>query len=302
MGVIRNIQWIVGRQRATTVIPVALLLIIVLAGFFAPLLAPNDPNFVDLSHKLQGPSAQFPLGTDQLGRCLLSRLLFGTQVSLSLALLIVTACVSIGLVLGSLAGYTGGKVDGIIMRICDAILAIPSLILAISLIAIWGAGWKQMAIALIIVQSVYYTRFIRGMVVNLKQQTYVVAARIMGTSPVRMMTRHIIPNLLPSLFIVVTLEIGWVIMDISALSFLGLGVQSPTPEWGAMINEGKTFIRSHPRLIIAPGVIILCVVALLNIIGETLGDKNGKAFPMRKAAKHSNKLKGGQHEREGNHS
>ncbi|WP_188991525.1 ABC transporter permease [Paenibacillus nasutitermitis] len=261
---------------------VLLLSAIVLAGLCAPFLAPHDPEFVDLTNKLADPSTEFPLGTDQLGRCVLSRLLYGTQVSLSLALLIVGSCLLIGLVIGCLAGYAGGKTDSLVMRCCDAILAIPSLILAISLIAIWGAGWKQMAIALVVVQSVYYARFIRGLVSNLRQQTYIIAARVSGTSPFRLITRHIIPNLLPSLLTVVTLEIGWVIMDISALSFIGLGVQSPTPEWGAMINEGKSFIRSHPRLILTPGFVIFCVVALLNLLGEMLGEKKGMVKSFRK--------------------
>ncbi|BAU28482.1 nickel transport system permease protein [Aneurinibacillus soli] len=292
MDSIRQIFLVAGRQRII-VICVLLLSAIVLAGLLAPILAPNDPVLVDLSHKLEGPSAQFPLGTDQLGRCILSRLLYGTQVSLSLALLIVCSCVVLGLVIGCLAGYAGGKIDSIIMRGCDAVLAFPALILAISLIAIWGAGWKQMALALIIVQSVYYARFIRGIVSNLKQQNYIVAARICGTSPFRMMLRHIIPNLLPSLFIVVTLEIGWVIMDISALSFIGLGVQSPTPEWGAMINEGKSFLRSHPRLMIVPGLMIFCMVALLNILGETLGERKGLTKSIRKIGRVSEQKVGG---------
>ncbi|WP_369417973.1 ABC transporter permease [Cohnella mopanensis] len=281
---IRRIGWTVSQHKVLSICMV-LISIIVLSGLLAPLIAPNDPNFVDLMHKLEGPSKQFPLGTDQLGRCLLSRLLYGTRVSLSLALLIVTSCLVIGTIIGCFAGYIGGKVDGLVMRICDAILAIPSLILAISLIAIWGAGWKQMAVALIIVQSVYYARFIRGLVKNIKQQTYITAAKIAGTSTLRLMTRHIIPNLLPPLFIVVTLEIGWVIMDISALSFIGLGVQSPTPEWGAMINEGKSFLRSHPRLMIVPGVMIFCMVAILNLLGEALSERKGLSRLLPKWAK-----------------
>ncbi|MCY9589897.1 nickel ABC transporter permease subunit NikC [Paenibacillus chitinolyticus] len=278
---IRNLIWATSRQRILFIC-LFFLSVIVLAGLFAPLLAPHDPNFVDLANKLKGPSAEYPLGTDHMGRCVLSRLLYGTRVSLSLALLIVSFCLLIGLVIGSLAGYAGGKLDSLIMRCCDAILAIPALILAISLIAIWGAGWKQMAIALIVVQSVYYARFIRGLVFNLKKQTFIVAARVSGTSPWRMIVRHIIPNLLPPLLTVVTLEIGWVIMDISALSFIGLGVQSPTPEWGAMINEGKSFIGTHPRLMIAPGFIIFCMVALLNLLGEAFNDKKGLVRSFRK--------------------
>ncbi|WP_051775942.1 ABC transporter permease [Paenibacillus tyrfis] len=278
---VRNRFGATGRHRLILICAI-LLSAIVLAGLLASLLAPNDPNLVDLTHKLEGPSGKFPLGTDQLGRCILSRLLYGTQVSLSLALLIVSSCLAIGLVIGSLAGYVGGKLDNLIMRCCDAILAFPALILAISLIAIWGAGWQQMAIALIMVQSIYYVRFIRGLVCHLKQQTYIVAARVSGTSPLRMMSRHIIPSLIPPLLTVVTLEIGWVIMDISALSFIGLGVQSPTSEWGAMINEGKSFIRSHPRLMIVPGLLIFCMVALLNLLGEALDEKKGFVKSFRK--------------------
>ncbi|BBH19066.1 nickel ABC transporter permease subunit NikC [Paenibacillus baekrokdamisoli] len=274
-----------AKDKPVIMLCILLLLIIVLAGLCAPLLAPHDPSLVDLTHKLEGPSKAYPLGTDQLGRCMLSRMLYGTQVSLSLALFIVSSCLLIGLAIGCFAGYAGGKLDSLIMRVCDTLLAFPSLILAISLIAIWGAGWKQMAVALIIVQSVYYTRFIRGLVVGIKQQNYIAAAKISGTSAYQMMRRHIIPNLLPSLFVVVSLEIGWVIMDISALSFIGLGVQAPTPEWGAMINEGKSFLRSHPRLMITPGLMIFIVVALLNRLGEALNDKNGHSRSLRKLAK-----------------
>ncbi|OPH50494.1 nickel ABC transporter permease subunit NikC [Paenibacillus ferrarius] len=270
----RNLLFTIGRNWVVVVCS-ALLIGIALAGLLAPLIAPNDPSLVDLTHKLKGPSEQFPLGTDQLGRCILSRLLYGTRVSLSIALLIVSSSLMIGLIVGCTSGYAGGKLDSILMRACDAILAFPSLILAISLIAIWGPGWQQMVIALVVVMSVYYTRFIRGLVTNLKQQTYIAAAKISGTSSFRIVYRHIIPNLLPPLLIVVTLEIGWVVMDISALSFIGLGVQSPTPEWGAMINEGKSFIRTHPRLMIAPGLLIFCMVALLNLVGEALGTKRG---------------------------
>ncbi|MBB6674677.1 ABC transporter permease [Cohnella nanjingensis] len=279
-----------ARRRWALILALALLLAIVVCGLLAPYLAPHDPNLVDFAHKLEGPSSDYPLGTDQLGRCLLSRLLYGTQVSLGLALLIVSSCLVLGLAIGFLAGYAGGIVDSLVMRACDAILAFPSLILAISLIAVWGAGWKQMAVALIIVQTVYYARFVRGLVNQLKQQTYIVAARVSGTSPFRMMSRHIVPNLLPPLLVVVSLEIGWVIMDISALSFVGLGVQAPMAEWGAMINEGKSFIRSHPRLMIAPGAMIFILVALLNVVGDAVGERKGAGSPLRKKAKTSGLL------------
>ncbi|WP_246120454.1 ABC transporter permease [Cohnella terricola] len=270
------------RRRWVLIVSLSLLLAVVICGVLAPYLAPHDPNIVDLTHKLEGPSLTYPLGTDQLGRCLFSRLLYGTRVSLSLALVIVVACLIVGIVIGCLSGYAGGWIDNLIMRANDAILAFPSLILAIALIAIWGAGWKQMAIALVIVQAAYYVRFVRGLVISLKQQSYITAARVSGTNAYRMMIRHIIPNMLPPLLVVVTLEIGWVIMDISALSFVGLGVQAPTAEWGAMINEGKSFIRSHPRLMIAPGILIFIMVALLNLISDAVTEKKGLGSPLRR--------------------
>ncbi|WP_425423355.1 ABC transporter permease subunit [Shimazuella kribbensis] len=275
---------LLGKQLVISVLT-TLLALITLAGIFAPFLAPHDPNLVDLSHKLNSPSLEFPLGTDQLGRCVLSRLLYGTRVTLSLTLLIVASCVAIALIIGSIAGYVGGLIDNILMRVCDTILSFPSFILAICLISIWGVGWQQMVFVLITIQSVYYTRFIRGLVTNLRQQNYILAAKVCGSSPFLIMIRHIIPNLLSPLVIVVTLEIGWVIMDISALSFIGLGVQSPTPEWGAMINEGKSFLLSHPRLLLAPGIMIFCVVALFNLLGETLGGKKGTTKSIRKSKK-----------------
>ncbi|MFC5406326.1 ABC transporter permease [Cohnella soli] len=276
-----------ARRRWMLYLSLVMLLAVVVCGIFAPYLAPNDPNFVDFSHKLQSPSLNYPLGTDQLGRCLFSRLLYGTRVSLGLALLIVAACLLSGLLVGCLSGYAGGWIDNVIMRACDAVLAFPSLILAISLIAVWGTGWKQMAIALVIVQTVYYARFVRGLVMNLKQQTYVTAARVSGTNPVRILMRHIVPNMLPPLLVVVTLEIGWVIMDIYALSFIGLGIQAPTAEWGAMINDGKSFIRSHPRLMIAPGAVIFIMVALLNLVSDAFSEHKGFGSPLRRKTKAS---------------
>nr|WP_284237891.1 ABC transporter permease subunit [Paenibacillus glycanilyticus] len=260
-------------------------MLIVVSGLLAPWLAPHDPNLVDLSHKLQSPSFSYPLGTDQLGRCLFSRILYGTRVSLSLAMVIVLASLGVGLVIGCLSGYAGGWVDHLFMRASDAVLAFPSLILAIALIAVWGAGWKQMAIALVIILAVYYVRFVRGLVHSIKTETYILAAKVSGTSPYRMMVRHIIPNIVPPLLVVVTLEVGWVIMDISALSFVGLGVQAPTAEWGAMINDGKSFIRSHPRLMIAPGVLIFIMVALLNLISDSFSESKGFGSPLRRKLK-----------------
>lgn len=242
---------------------------------FAPWIAPNDPIAVNLAHKLQSPSFSYPLGTDHLGRCTLSRILYGARISLGFATLIFISSLSIGLVVGIIAGYKGGWVDQLLMRFGDGVMAIPSLLLVLGFVGIWGAGLKQVILGLIFVQWVYYARIIRGMVLSLKEQNYITAAKISGSSQWKIMKKHIIPNVLPPLAVMGTLEMGWAIMDLSSMSFLGLGVQPPTPEWGAMIHEGKSYIRTNPELMIYPGLMIMLVVVTFNLLGEALSERYG---------------------------
>ncbi|WP_100407493.1 nickel ABC transporter permease subunit NikC [Bacillus solitudinis] len=242
---------------------------------FAPWLAPNDPTAVDLAHKLQSPSFDYPLGTDHLGRCTLSRILFGARVSLGFATLIFISSLSIGLIIGLIAGFKGGWVDQLLMRVADGLMAVPNLLLVLGLVGIWGAGLKQVILALIFVQWVYYARIIRGVVLSLKEQNYITAAKISGSSQWTIMKKHIIPNVLPPLAVMGTLEMGWAIMDLSSMSFLGLGVQPPTPEWGAMIHEGKSYIRTNPALMLYPGLMIMLVVVTFNLLGEALSEHYG---------------------------
>ncbi|MGO4889968.1 nickel ABC transporter permease subunit NikC [Anaerobacillus sp. MEB173] len=242
---------------------------------FAPWLTPNDPTLVNFAHKLQGPSLNYPLGTDHLGRCTLSRILYGARVSLGFATLIFISSLSIGLIIGLIAGYKGGWVDQALMRFGDGVMSFPDLLLVLGLIGIWGAGLKQVVIALIFVQWVYYARVIRGVVLSLKEQNYITAAKISGSSQWKIMKNHIIPNVLPPLAVMGTLEMGWAIMHLSSMSFLGLGVQPPTPEWGAMIHEGKSYIRTNPSLMIYPGLMIMLVVVTFNLLGESLSERFG---------------------------
>ncbi len=242
---------------------------------FAPWLAPNDPVLVNLAHKLQPPSLHYPFGTDHLGRCMLSRILYGARISLGFAMLIFISSLSIGLIIGIIAGYLGGWVDQLLMRIGDGIMAVPNLLLVLGFVGIWGAGLKQVVLGLILVQWVYYARIIRGMVLSLKEENYIVAARISGSSQWKIMKKHIIPNVLPPLAVMGTLEMGWAIMDLSSMSFLGLGVQPPIPEWGAMIHEGKSYIRTNPSLMIYPGLMIMLVVVTFNLLGEALSERYG---------------------------
>lgn len=257
---------------------VALLFILTI---IAPWLAPNNPTVVNLAMKLQGPSAQYPLGTDHLGRCILSRLLIGMQASLGSATVIFICSLSIGLLVGTIAGYFGGWIDYVLMRICETMMAFPNLLLVIGLVGMFGPGLKQVVFALILVQWVYYARIFRGMVLTLKTENYVKAARINGSSAFRIIRKHIVPNILPPLLVMSTLEMGWSIMNISSMSFLGLGVQAPTPEWGMMILEGKSFVRSNIELMLYPGLCIMFVVMLFNLLGEslaTLFDVNKQAL------------------------
>lgn len=252
-----------------------MLCVFFLITIFAPWIAPNDPIAINLAHKLQPPSMDYPLGTDHLGRCMFSRILYGARTSLGFAMLIFISALSIGLIIGVIAGYKGGWVDQLLMRFGDGLMAIPSLLFVLGFVGIWGSGLKQVILGLILVQWVYYARIIRGMVLSLKEQNYITAAKISGSSTWTIMKKHIIPNVLPSLAVMGTLEIGWAIMNLSSMSFLGLGIQPPMPEWGAMILEGKSFIRTNPELMIYPGLMIMLVVVTFNLLGESLSERFG---------------------------
>ncbi len=249
-----------------------IIMAMIFIAIFAPFLAPNDPNLVDLALKLQGPSSQYPLGTDHLGRCILSRLLFGTQASLGVAVLVMGLTVLISIPLGIYAGYRGGIFDAIFMRICDVLLAFPSFLLALALIGFLGPSLINLILAMVIVQWVFYARVIRGMVLSAKKRNFVLSAQISGTSPFKIVTRHIFPSVITQVVVLIFMDIGGVILTISGLSFLGLGIQPPNPEWGMMINDSKPFFRSYPELMLYPGIMIFLIVVAFNLFGEALRD------------------------------
>ncbi|NGZ75041.1 nickel ABC transporter permease subunit NikC [Saccharibacillus sp. VR-M41] len=254
-----------------------LILFFFAVAIFAPWIAPHDPVKVDLAHKLDGPSAQHWLGTDHLGRDNLSRLIYGARVSLGFAFVIFLSSLVLGILIGALSGYVGGWLDNLIMRVCEGIMAFPNLVLVLGIVGIFGPGLMQVLLALLMVQWVYYARICRNMVISLKERPFIAAARVSGSSSWQIIRRHIIPNVQRPIVVIATLEMGWAIMDISALSFLGLGIQPPNAEWGAMIHEGTSHIRSHPELMIYPGILILIVVITFNIVGEALSERYGVA-------------------------
>ncbi|WP_445491361.1 nickel ABC transporter permease subunit NikC [Niallia sp. 03133] len=261
-------------QKAIIVCSITLFVLFILT-ILAPWISPHDPVQVNLALKLHPPSLEYPLGTDNLGRCNLSRLLYGARISLGFASLIFISSLGIGLLVGTIAGYRGGWIDMLLMRFCEGVMAFPNLVLILGFVGVFGPGLTQVIIAMMLVQWVYYARMFRGIVMSLKERNFVAAAKISGTSHWKIIRNHLIPNALPPIVVMGTLEMGWAIMDISALSFLGLGIQPPTPEWGAMIHEGKSYIRSNPELMLYPGAMIMIVVITFNVLGEALSERFG---------------------------
>jgi len=254
------------------IIGVAIIICLLIVAIIGPVVAPHNPIKQDLSQRLLGPSRQFPLGTDELGRCVLTRIIYGARSSLLMAIIIVAAAAIIGLLLGLVAGYFGGLVDETIMRVVDIMLAFPGIIFALVIVGVLGPGLLNVMIGLVLVHWTGYARLMRGSVLAVKEQTFVEAARAIGAGPTRIMFRHILPNCLAPIVVMATLGMGHIILAAAALSFLGLGAQPPTPEWGAMLNSARTFMRSHSYLMTFPGLAIMLTVLGFNLLGDGLRD------------------------------
>ena len=267
-GVLRQL----ARDRAAVVGLVIIVLLAALA-LAAPLIAPHDPAVQHLHERLAAPNLTFPLGTDNLGRCLLSRLLYGARVSLTAATAASVLVLLIGVSAGAIAGYAGGWMDMAIMRLVDLLLAFPLLVLALAITGFIGVGMGSVLVGVVSVWWASYARIVRGLVLSLRERPFVEAARAMGASPARIVIRHLLPNVLPPIIVLATLEMGSLLLVISGLNFLGLGVQPPTPEWGAMLNDGRPFLRSAPQLMIYPGLAISLAVMGFNLLGDGLRDR-----------------------------
>ena len=244
----------------------------VLAAVGAPMLTPHDPTAINPAAVLQGPSRAHPLGTDNLGRDVLSRLLYGARPSLGTAATASLLILAIGVTGGTISGYVGGRVDETLMRIVDVLLAFPSLILALAIAGMLGPGLVHVMIGMAAVWWVGYARIVRGLVLSVRERQFVEAAQAVGASHARIIWRHALPNVMAPVIVLVTLDMGGLILAISGLNFLGLGVQPPWPEWGAMLNEGRPFLFSTPRLMIYPGLAISLVVIGFNMLGDALRD------------------------------
>lgn len=251
-------------------IALVVLLLIIFCCIFAPIISPYSPTEQDLSCSLAKPSMQHLLGADKNGRDLLTRLFYGGRTTLLSALGVVGLSIVIGVPLGLFSGFYGGKIDMIIGRVCDVILAFPSLLLAFVFVAGFGRGIRNSVVALGIVYVPMLFRLVRSLTLVEKNKTYVEAATSIGFSDMRIMFRHILPNCVSTITVQVTLDIAYAILDLAALSFLGLGVQPPTADWGAMLDEGRNFLLQNPLLALAPGFVIIITVVALNIFSDGL--------------------------------
>jgi peptide/nickel transport system permease protein len=246
--------------------------IIVLAAIFAPITAPHDPLTMTMANQFQAPSWNHPFGTDEFGRDILSRVIYGARYSLRVGVLATLLAVGGGTLLGLVAGYFGGWVDNLGQKLIDVMLAFPGLLLALVIIAILGTGLQNVLLALGIGGIPYYARLMRGQVLALKQREFVEAARVIGAGHPRVMLRHLFPNTLSPLIVIASLDLGASILAAAALSFIGLGAQPPTPEWGAMLSAGRDYMREQWWIASFPGLAIVVTVLGFNLLGDGLRD------------------------------
>jgi peptide/nickel transport system permease protein len=258
--------------RPVVIVGFAVIFLLVVAATFAPVIAPYDPYEQDLSATLQDPSHAHWLGTDPLGRDELSRLIYGTRTSLEVGIISVGVATVIGISLGLIAGYFGGWIDAVLMRIIDTLMSIPGLVLPLVFAAMLGGGLKNVMIAIGIVMVPAYCRLMRGQVLGVKQADYIIAAQSLGSGDRRIMMRHILPNCLPPLIVLITINFGTAILAEAGLSFLGVGIDPPGAAWGSMVNEGYRYLLKHPMLSFAPGLSVMLVVLAFNMIGDGLRD------------------------------
>ncbi len=270
-GQFREVWRRLKRNRAAIVGGVVVLLFVAIA-LLAPLVAPFDPNEGDLSQRLKPPSHEHLLGTDPLGRDLLSRVIYGARISLQIQIVSVSIALVIGTLLGMIGGYYGGKFDHLIMRLMDILLAFPGIFLAISIIAVLGPGLLNLMLAAGIYSIPQFARIVRGSILTLKEKEFIEAARAVGEKDINILFRYLLPNSMAPIIIQTTLRMATVLLTASGLSFLGLGVQPPMAEWGAMLSNARAYLITAPHVATVPGLAIMLVVMGFNLFGDGLRD------------------------------
>jgi len=243
-----------------------LAIIFLLGSFFGT----QDPFYINMANRLSSSSAHHLLGTDHMGRDIFARIVYGAKLTIGLGLLIILLAMCIGLPIGLLSGYIGGKVDAFFMRVIDGILAFPDFILAIAIAGILGPSLTNIVIAIVLVKWIVYARVVRGLVLEEKQKEFVLASRLSYSSTFHTIRLHIIPQIFSEIVVMAAIDIGKIILLISSFSYIGIGAQAPLPEWGAMLNEGRSFFQVHPSLMLYPGIAILLTVLCCNLLGDGL--------------------------------
>lgn len=259
------------RHRSAT-IGASIILFFIFIAIFAPLIATHDPRQANVVERLSGWSATHYLGTDGVGRDIFSRIVYGTRISLRVGLIAMTFSIGFGTLFGAIAGYYGGRLDNAIMRVMDMMLAMPSILLAMVIVTILGQSLTNAIIAVSIVYIPQYARILRAAVLKVRELDYVVAAKVIGARDSRILLTTVLPNCIAPLIVQATLGIGAAILDAAGLSFLGLGAEIGEPEWGAMLNENRKFIRRAPLTVTAPGIAIFLIVLGFNLLGDALRD------------------------------
>ncbi|MGD9143637.1 MAG: ABC transporter permease [Dehalococcoidia bacterium] len=266
----RSLRIFMGR--GIVIFGLVIIVIFLITAAFAPLLAPYGPYEPDLANALSQPSTKHLLGTDNIGRDTLSRIIYGTRISLMVGIIAVGIAAGAGMTLGLLAGYFGGWTYTIIMRFMDALMAFPQILLALLITSLLGGGLVNVMIALGISLMPGYARIMCGQVLTIKENDYIIAGHSMGSSNIRMMLRHILPNSIPPLIVMITMMMGTTILAEAGLSYLGIGVELPTATWGGMVSDGYMYLTSNPILSFAPGLAIMIVVFSFNMVGDGLRD------------------------------
>ena len=259
-------------KRPQAIIGLCLIAIVIVIAIAAPAFSPHDPELVNLSQKYAQPDAEYPLGTDQLGRCTLSRLLYGARYSIGISLPVLLILSVIGLIVGTFSACAGKKADHFITILCDVFIAFPSLIIAIAVIGVLGNGLQNIAVSVVIATWAWFVRIVRSYSIQEMGKDYILAARISGCNTGKLVFRHLIPNILPQFLVYVSTGVASSIIMVSSFAFLGLGLPSGTPEWGAMLNDARTALYSHPESLIYPGLCIFVTAAGFNLFGEALRD------------------------------
>lgn len=272
---VRDQRWALVKRALTArgaPFGMAVLALVLLMAVVAPLIAPYDPLKQDLANILLPPSAAHLLGTDNLGRDIVARVVYGSRVSLIAGLASVAVAVVVGSLLGLAAGFAGGMVDNVVMRMVDAVLSFPGLVLALALGAVMGAGLLGVVIALGVVYTPTFARLMRGQVLSIREREFVHAARVIGAPSWRIVTRHVLPNVATPIVVQASLSIAFAILAEASLSFLGLGVPPPEPSWGGMINQGRGYLQQAPWIVFGPGAALFVTVLGLNFVGDAIRD------------------------------